>query len=58
MTFEIPKEVETLKKQLVDDYKDDVVPVICNNCGNHTVMNKRYASILKGGIDSCAKCRK
>lgn len=58
MSFEIPKEVENLKQELVKKFKDDVIPVVCNNCGDHTVMNKMYADILKNGIDSCGKCRK
>lgn len=58
MSFEIPKEVENLKTELVKAFQDDVVPVVCKNCGNHTVMNKMYASILKDGISSCGKCRK
>lgn len=55
--FQIPDEVQKQKDALVKECEDDVVAVRCNNCGAHTVMNKRYAAILKNGIDSCGQCR-
>lgn len=56
MSFQIPPEVEKLKKELVNQFKDDVVAVKCNNCGANTTMNARYARIISS-IDSCRNCR-
>jgi len=56
MTFEIPKEVDKLRKELVSQFRDDVVPVKCNNCGANTLMNAEYANVIKS-IDSCGHCR-
>ncbi|MFZ9327055.1 MAG: hypothetical protein ACO24H_06355 [Polynucleobacter sp.] len=57
MSFEIPKEVEDQKKKLVKEFKDDVVDVVCNNCGAKTVMNKMYAKVIGYTIEKCGKCR-
>lgn len=56
MTFEIPKEVDKLRKELMSQFRDDVVPVKCNNCGANTFMNVKYADVIKS-IDSCGHCR-
>jgi hypothetical protein len=56
MTFEIPKEVDKLRKELVSQFKDEVVPIRCSGCGANTFMNARYASVIKS-IDNCSNCR-
>lgn len=56
MSFEIPKEVDKLRTELVKQFKDDVVPVRCGNCGAETVMNAMYAKHVTK-LNSCAKCR-
>lgn len=54
--FDIPKEVQSLKEELVKAYKDEVVPVRCSNCGANTFMNAMYAKHITE-ISSCGKCR-
>jgi len=56
MSFQIPDEVNKLKKELVKAYKDEVVPVRCSSCGAQTFMNAMYAKHVKV-LSSCGKCR-
>lgn len=54
--FEIPKEVEKLRKELVSQFRDEVVQVRCGNCGADAVMNAMYAKHVTE-LASCRKCR-
>lgn len=54
--FQIPEEADKLRKELVKQFRDDVVPVRCGNCGTETVMNAMYAKHVTE-LTNCRKCR-
>lgn len=54
--FQIHEEADKLRKELVKQFKDEVVPVRCGNCGADTVMNAMYAQHVTE-LQNCRHCR-
>lgn len=54
--FQIPEEADKLRKELVKQFKDQVVAIRCGNCGRDCMMNAAYTKHVTE-LQNCRHCR-